>query len=196
VQPLDDLRRLRALVAGTGVRLHLDGARLWNAHVATGVPLEAYGTLFDTVAVCLSKGLGAPVGSVLAGSRDAMAEARQWRKRMGAGWRQAGVLAAAGIYALDHHVERIADDHANARMIAGIIAAEAPDVVDPAAVETNIVLLDVGARAPELVELARAEGVLISVVAPGIVRLITHLDVSSDQAKSAGETLARLVPHR
>ncbi|MGH8827917.1 MAG: threonine aldolase family protein, partial [Jiangellaceae bacterium] len=196
IQPLDDLERLRALVDGTGVRLHLDGARLWNAHVATGVPLEAYGTLFDTVAVCLSKGLGAPVGSVLAGSSEAIAEARQWRKRMGAGWRQAGVLAAAGIYALDHHVERIADDHANARMIAEIIAAEAPDVVDPAAVETNIVLLKVRARAPELVELARAEGVLVSVMAPGIVRLITHLDVSSDQAKSAGETLVRLALDR
>lgn len=193
VQPLDDLRRLRALVTGTGVRLHLDGARLWNAHIATGVRLEEYGALFDTVAVCLSKGLGAPIGSVLAGSRVAIAEARQWRKRLGAGWRQAGVLAAAGLYALEHHVERIADDHANARMIAEIIAAEAPDVVDPAAVETNIVLLDVGARAPALVDLARVEGVLISVVAPRVIRLTTHLDVSSDQAKAAGETLARLV---
>lgn len=193
IQPLDDLRRLRAVVDGTGVRLHLDGARLWNAHVATGVGPAEYGVLFDTVNVCLSKGLGAPVGSVLAGSRETIAEARQWRKRMGAGWRQAGVLAAAGLYALDHHVDRIADDHANARMIAEIIAAEAPDVVDPAAVQTNIVLLDVGTRAPELVDLARAEGVLTSVVAPGIIRLITHLDVSADQAKAAGETLARLV---
>lgn len=192
VQPIDDLAGLRELVEGTGVKLHLDGARLWNAHVATGVELAAYGRLFDTVSVCLSKGLGAPVGSVLVGSAEVVAEAREWRKRMGAGWRQAGVLAAAGRYAVDHHVERLADDHANARLIASIVADAAP-VVDPDTVETNVVLLDVGARARDLVAEAASAGVRTGLVAAGVVRLITHLDVTRDQARAAGETLAKLL---
>ncbi len=194
VQPLADLRALRDLVDGTGVRLHLDGARLWNAHVATGTALPVYGELFDTVSVCLSKGLGAPIGSVLVGPREAIGQARQWRKRMGAGWRQAGVLAAAGNYALDRHVDRLADDHANARTIAGLLAEAG--VVDPDTVETNIVLLDMTAArlsASELVEAARAEGVLAAVVGPQTIRLITHLDVTADDCRKAAETLARLL---
>ena len=194
VQPLADLRALRDLVDGTGVRLHLDGARLWNAHVATGTALAVYGELFDTVSVCLSKGLGAPIGSVLVGPREAIGQARQWRKRMGAGWRQAGVLAAAGNFALDRHVDRLADDHANARTIAGLLAEAG--VVDPDTVETNIVLLDMTAArlsASELVEAARAEGVLAAVVGPQTIRLITHLDVTADDCRKAAETLARLL---
>jgi threonine aldolase len=194
VQPLADLKALYDLVAGTDVGLHLDGARLWNAHVATGISLEAYGSFFGTVSVCLSKGLGAPVGSVLAGSTDAIAEARQWRKRLGAGWRQAGVLAAAGMYALDQHVERLAEDHTNARALAALLADTG--TVDPDRVETNIVVLDTtsaGMAAAELVERARAEGVLVGAVGPHTVRLITHLDVSADDCRKAGETLARLL---
>ncbi len=194
VQPLCDLRALRDLVNGTGVRLHLDGARLWNAHVADRTPLEHVGRLFDTVSVCLSKGLGAPVGSVLVGPAAAMADARQWRKRMGAGWRQAGLLAAAGLYALDHHVERLADDHQNARQLAQLLAGFG--VVDPASVETNIVLLELSqARigAADLVAQARADGILVSAVAPTVVRLITHLDVTADDCRKAGETLSRLL---
>lgn len=193
IQPLADLRALRALVDGTGVRLHLDGARLWNAQVATGVPAAEYGTLFDTVSVCLSKGLGAPIGSVLVGPAAVIAEAREWRKRAGAGWRQAGILAAAGLYALDHHVERLADDHANAQVIAELVADAVPGTVDPHHVETNVVLLSVGAQAAEVVALAADKGVLSSVVAAGTVRLITHLDVSADDARGAGETLAALL---
>jgi threonine aldolase len=194
VQPLADLRALRELVDGTTVRLHLDGARLWNAHVASGTDLAGYGELFDTVSVCLSKGLGAPIGSVLLGPEDVIAQARQWRKRMGAGWRQAGVLAAAGSYALDHHLDRLADDHANAAMIAGLLAGAG--VVDPDAVETNIVMLELTAvriDARQLVEAARAEGVLAAAVGPQTVRLITHLDVTADDCRKAAETLARLL---
>ncbi|MET0522352.1 MAG: GntG family PLP-dependent aldolase [Jiangellaceae bacterium] len=194
VQPLADLRALRDLVDGTTVRLHLDGARLWNAHVASGTDLAGYGELFDTVSVCLSKGLGAPIGSVLLGPPDAIEQARQWRKRMGAGWRQAGVLAAAGSYALDHHLDRLADDHANAAMIAGLLAGAG--VVDPDAVETNIVMLELNAvriDARQLVEAARAEGVLAAAVGPQTVRLITHLDVTADDCRKAAETLARLL---
>ncbi len=115
--------------------MHLDGARIWNAHVATGTPLAEYGAIADVISVCLSKGLGAPVGSLLVGSADAVAEARVWRKRMGGGMRQVGILAAAGLHALDHHVERLADDHAHARLLAEACG------VDPAAVDTNIVVV-------------------------------------------------------
>ena len=135
VLPLDDLRALRAFADAAGARVHLDGARIWNAHVATGVPLAEYGAVADVLAVCLSKGLGAPVGSLLVGTADAIAEARVWRKRMGGGMRQVGILAAAGLHALDHHVERLADDHAHARLLAEACG------VDPAGVDTNIVVV-------------------------------------------------------
>ncbi|NED98246.1 low specificity L-threonine aldolase [Phytoactinopolyspora alkaliphila] len=193
VQALDELTSLRQAVHGTGVRLHLDGARLWNAQVATGVPAAEYASVFDSVSVCLSKGLGAPVGSVLVGPADMIAEARQWRKRLGGGWRQAGVLAAAGLYALDHHVDRLAEDHAHARMVAEVVNDAAPGVVDPASVETNIVLLNVGDRAERLVAEAREAGVLVGVVGPGIVRLITHLDVGAGESRKAAEVLGAVL---
>ena len=123
VQPIEAIREVRAATQAVGVAMHLDGARLWNAHVASGVALADYGSQFDTVSVCLSKGLGAPVGSVLVGSAEQMAEARIWRKRYGAGMRQVGILAAAGLYALDHNVERLADDHARAARFAAACAA-------------------------------------------------------------------------
>ena len=188
IQPMDRLEALRALLEPMQVKMHLDGARLWNAHVATGTELDRYGSLFDTVSVCLSKGLGAPVGSVLVGPSDVIAEARVWRKRLGGGWRQAGVLAAAGLYALDHHVDRLAEDHENARLIAALIADAVPGVVNPT-VPTNVILLTVGDRAAEVVAAARDAGVLCGVVAPGVVRLITHLDVSRSEAKTAGTVL-------
>ena len=135
--PLDDLAgAARAGPTGVGVGVHLDGARIWNAHVATGVPLVEYGACADVLSVCLSKGLGAPVGSLMVGSRDAIAEARVRRKRMGGGMRQVGILAAAGLHALDHHVERLADDHAHARLLAEACG------VDPATVDTNIVVVE------------------------------------------------------
>ena len=128
-----------------GIAVHLDGARLWNAHVATGVPLAEYGAVADTVSVCLSKGLGAPVGSVLVGSAERIAAARVWRKRYGGGMRQVGILAAAGRYALDHQLARLADDHARARRLAEAVAGVRPELVDTGSVETNIVVLDLAA---------------------------------------------------
>jgi threonine aldolase len=190
VLPLQDLKSLREFADSVGVAVHLDGARIWNASVAGGVPLEEYGALVDVLAVCLSKGLGAPVGSLLVGSADAMTEARVWRKRMGGGMRQVGILAAAGLYALDHHVDRLAEDHDNARLL-----AEACDV-DPSAVHTNIVVVDVPSAAP-VVEAARAEGVLVSAVGPRTVRLVTHLDVSAEDARQAAVVMAKvLAEHR
>ena len=131
IQPLDQLAAVGQLCREHGLGYHLDGARLWNAHVATGCLDATYGSLFDTVSVCFSKGLGAPVGSVLVSSAANIARARVLRKRLGAGWRQAGVLAAACLYALDHHVERLADDHAAARAFAEAVAYQAPASVEP-----------------------------------------------------------------
>ena len=148
------------------------------------------------MSVCLSKGLGAPVGSVLVGSRELVAAARVWRKRYGGGMRQVGHLAAAGLYALDHHVERLADDHARARLIAEACARSLPGVVDPQTVRTNIVVLDLTdthLRADELATRARAEGVHISALGPVTVRLVTHLDVDDAGIARAADVLCRLL---
>jgi threonine aldolase len=185
VVPMTDLTALRAYADGVGVAVHLDGARIWNAHLATGVPLADYGAIADVLAVCLSKGLGAPVGSLLVGSRDAVEESRVWRKRMGGGMRQTGVLAAAGSYALDHHLERLAHDHANARLLADACG------VDPAIVDTNIVVVE-RQDAASFVAAARAEDVLVATVGPTTVRLVTHLDVDRGAAERAAAVLARL----
>jgi threonine aldolase len=196
IQPVEELRRLKQGAGELGVKVHLDGARLWNASVATGVLLSTYGALADTVSVCLSKGLGAPVGSVLVGSAERIAAARVWRKRYGGGMRQVGVLAAAGRYALDHHVARLADDHARAGRLADAVAAVRPELVDPATVETNIVVLDLApARlaATEVAAAARDEGVLLSVLGPRRLRLVTHLDVDDDACEHAAGVLAKVL---
>ncbi|MFN8189739.1 MAG: GntG family PLP-dependent aldolase [Nocardioidaceae bacterium] len=185
VTPLATLHGLRDFADGQGIGVHLDGARIWNAHVATGVPLAAYGAVADLMAVCLSKGLGAPIGSLVIGPADAIAEARVWRKRMGGGMRQVGILAAAGLYALDHHIDRLAEDHEHARLL-----AEAGGV-DPATVETNIVVLE-RADAPGFVAAAAERGVRVSTVGPTTVRLVTHLDVSRADAHAAAQVLATL----
>src|SRR4051812_44965467 len=157
VYPIEQLRAIRDVCLSAGVGLHCDGARIWNAHVATGVPLTEYGALFDTMSVCLSKGLGAPVGSVVIMADAALVEtARALRRRLGGGMRQAGVLAAAGIHALDHHLGRLADDHRRARQLAEAIAASAPGVVRPDEVETNIVQLDLSRTGTDAAAVAAA----------------------------------------
>ncbi|NUS51362.1 MAG: low specificity L-threonine aldolase, partial [Nocardioidaceae bacterium] len=162
------------------------GARIWNAHVATGTPLAAYAAVADALAVCLSKGLGAPVGSLVLGTREAIDEARVWRMRMGGGMRQVGVLAAAGLHALEHHVERLAEDHEHAGLLADACG------VDPASVDSNIGVVDVP-DAPAVVAAAREEGLLVSAVGPRALRLVTHLDVSRSQAETAASLLAKLL---
>ncbi|HEX8970491.1 GntG family PLP-dependent aldolase [Oryzihumus sp.] len=196
VQPLGRIAALREATRPQGVALHIDGARLWNAHVATGTGLAAYGQLADTVSVCLSKGLGAPVGSVLVGSRAHMDEARVWRKRFGGGMRQAGILAAAGHWALDHHVERLAQDHARARQVATAVADVAPGVVDPATVETNILILDVGAAgwsAAGFVTAAADRGLRIYATNAHAVRLVWHLDVDEADTAYAADVVKDLL---
>jgi threonine aldolase len=196
VHPLASLRELRALTADHGVALHCDGARIWNASIASGTPLHAYGALFDTLSVCLSKGLGAPVGSVVVTDAARAGQARVLRKRLGGGMRQAGVLAAAGTWALEHHVERLAEDHERAARIAATVAAAAASVVDPSLVETNLVPLDLtgcALDAPQLAAAAREQGVLLSVLSPRRARLVTHLDVDDAGAARAGEVVAGLL---
>lgn len=195
VQDLADMLTLRAWADEAGIALHLDGARLWNAHAATGVPLAETAGLFDTATVCLSKGLGAPVGSVLVSSTERIAHARVWRKRYGAGMRQVGILAAAGDYALDHHLSRLSEDHVRARRLADAIAAVRPDVVDPREVDTNIVVLDLcsGPTAPELAAAAGERGVAVSVLGARTARLVTHLDVDHAGVERASEVLSGLL---
>ena len=185
VLPLGDLRELREWATGAGTRIHLDGARIWHASVATGTPLAEYGAIADVVSVALSKGLGAPVGSLLVGSADAIAEARVRRKRMGGGMRQVGILAAAGLFALDHHLDRLADDHAHARLLAEACG------VDPTSVDTNIVVLR-RSDASAFVAAAAEQGVRVAAVGPEVVRLVTHLDVSRADAERAAAVLGRL----
>jgi threonine aldolase len=185
VLPLGDLEALRSWARAAGVGVHLDGARLWNAHVATGTPLAAYGAQADVLTVSFSKGLGAPIGSMLIGPEAAVVEARIWRKRLGGGMRQVGIVAAGAAYALDHHLDRLAEDHDHARMLADACG------VDPASVETNIVVVD-RPDAASFVAAAREEGLLVSAVGPRTVRLVSHLDVSRSEAVRAAQVLARL----
>jgi len=194
VIPLATLRELRALADEAGLGLHCDGARIWHAHVADGVPLATYGALFDTLSVCLSKGLGAPVGSVVVSTAERIAAARVIRKRLGGGMRQAGILAAAGRYALAHHIDRLADDHARARRLAEALAPFG--VVEPATVRTNIVVLDLttsSVDAATLAAQAKQAGVLVSVLGPRLGRLITHLDVDDAAIDQAIEVLTSIL---
>src|SRR4051812_45418440 len=177
VVPLETLRRLREVADAAGVALHCDGARIWHAHIADAVPLAAYGEVFDTLSVCLSKGLGAPIGSLVVGSTERIAQARLIRKRLGGGMRQVGILAAAGQHALDHHLTRLAEDHARARRLAE--ALEPLGVVEAAKVRTNLVPLDLtksALDAPSLAAAAAERGVLIAAMLPRTARLVTHLD--------------------
>jgi threonine aldolase len=185
VQPLAAVRDVQRLAREHGLGLHLDGARLFNAHVATGIALDELAAGFDTVSVCLSKGLGAPVGSVLVSSASRIAEARIWRKRYGAGMRQVGILAAAGRFALQHNVKRLADDHVRAKRLAAALGA------DPASTETNIVVLRVP-DAAAVATAARDQGVLVSALGPTFLRLVTHLDVDDAGIDRAVEVLGPL----
>jgi threonine aldolase len=194
IQQLDELAAVGELCREQNIGYHLDGARLWNAHAATGVGLEAYGRLFDTVSVCFSKGLGAPVGSVLASSTENIARARMLRKRLGGGWRQAGVLAAACCYALDHHLRRLVDDHAAARLFAEEVASRAPTAVEPDDVETNVVVINTGAMPAAQVAAAAADsGVQVSALGPFMIRALTHLDVTAQDCEAAGRLIGTLL---
>lgn len=189
----DDLAGVLAAADDLGLAKHLDGARLWNAAAATGATEAELSEGFDTVAVCLSKGLGAPVGSLLAGSTDLIHEAHRVRARLGGAMRQAGIIAAAGLHAIDHHRARLADDHANAAFLAEAID-ELPGLsVDRAGVHTNIVMVDTDGDAATLMDVCSRHEVLFFDVAPRRVRLVTHLGVDRAGCERAVEVLREVV---
>ncbi len=192
---LGQLEAIAAVCKANKLGFHLDGARLFNALVETGESPKLYGAIFDSISICLSKGLGAPVGSLLLASKDFIARARRVRKSMGGGMRQAGVLAAAGIYALEHNVERIKDDHRRAREL-GKVLSSLSWVAEVLAVDTNIVLarLGDGLSETEVVEKLKGEGVLSSSFGPGLLRLVTHLDIDDAGLEAAVKALRRLQP--
>jgi len=186
-----EVLRIARVARRRGLRLHLDGARLWNAAVATGQKESELAAPFDTVSVCFSKGLGAPVGSALCASRPSIEEARRFRKMLGGGMRQVGVLAAAALHAVDHHRARLADDHRAARILADRVATARGASVDVASVETNIVNVRlVEAKADAVVAEARRRGVLVNATGPGQLRVVTHLDAPPERAHEAAERLA------
>jgi len=196
VQPLDEIKKLRQESQSLGIALHLDGARIWNAHIASGVEFKEYGKYFDTISVCLSKGLGAPVGSLMLSTKDRVIKARAWRKRYGGGMRQAGILAAAGHYALDNNLPLLKTDHKRAKEIAIAIAAVAPKVINPDHVDTNIVGLDITSMkitAVQLSEQLKASGILASALGPKYLRVVTHLDLTDSDIEKVNQVLPQLL---
>ena len=194
VYPLDRLEAIRKVAADAGLPVYLDGARIFNAGAASGVAVDDYAAQADAMMFALSKGLGAPVGSVLCGTAEFVQEARRVRIQLGGAWRQAGVLAAAGLVALDRGPARLPEDHANARRLAEGVAEALPGAVDPSAVETNIVFADPGALGMTVVQAVdrlRQEGVLATMVA-GRVRMVTHLDVTEGDIDRAVEAWRRV----
>jgi len=190
VWPLEKIGDVVSRASARGLATHLDGARLLNAVVATGIPAKMFcaDAGFDSAWIALSKGLGCPVGAVLCGSSEFIEEAWRWKYRMGGAMRQAGVLAAAGLYALDHHVGRLADDHRRAKQLAAGLAKIFPGSVNPDHVETNIVIIDtssLGARAPDFSYACAKRGLKFSVIGETRLRAVTHLDISDSEIESA-----------
>ena len=197
--PLEETGRICAAARAHGIATFLDGARLWNAAVASGRPPAQLAAPFDLVSVALSKGLGAPGGSLLAGPREIIGRAVRHRRMLGGAMRQVGFFAAAGLHALDHHVERLAEDHANARLIASRLSESPRIVLDLATVQTNIIVFHLAADAPEasaIVTGARERGVLVFAFGPRTIRAVTHLDVTRGQCERAAEILVELAETR
>jgi threonine aldolase len=192
VWPLAKVDAVADMARAHGLKLHMDGARLMNACVAAGVAPKEFAAKFDSVWVDFTKGLGAPLGAVLAGSKAFVAEAWRWKQRLGGSMRQAGIVAAGCLYALDHHVDRLADDHANAKALARDLA-QVPGVESVVPPDTNLVFATLDRDAQKLADAAEAEGLLVSVVGPRTVRLCTHLDVSAGNCAEAVAILRTLL---
>jgi threonine aldolase len=191
---LDQIRDVAAAARHHGLQLHLDGARLWNAAVATGIAEREYAAFFDTVSVCFSKGLGAPVGSALVGSKALIDRARRFRKMLGGGMRQVGILAAGALFALRHHRARLAEDHANAKLLAAGLAKIKGLEADPAEVETNMVRFRVQAMpAEQLVQQLRSQGVLVLATGRDTIRAVTNLMVSTQDIEAAVKVASALL---
>ena len=189
--PQSDVRAIAEQARGRGLALHLDGARLWNASAATALSPAELAQPFDTVSVCFSKGLGAPIGSAIVGARDHITRARRFRKMLGGGMRQIGVLCAAALFALESHRDRLVDDHANAKRLAARIAETDGFTLALDSVETNVVIFETKRPADEVVRAAAADGVLVSAFGPHRVRAVTHLDVTAREVDAAAAVLVR-----
>ena len=197
VYPLEKIKAISAWAREHGLLMHLDGARLWNAVVATGIAAREWTQHFDSVSVCFSKGLGAPIGSALAGPKEFVARGRKIRKLFGGGMRQAGVAAAAALHALDHHIERLAEDHRNAQVIAEAVADTPGLRLHPPKVDTNLVWFQVDPElgtAKDVAAALRERGVLVHTPGPQMIRACTHLDVSAAQAERAATLIRQAVP--
>ncbi len=192
ITPIETMKAYRAIADKAGIKVHLDGARVFNAAVALGVPVGDITGQVDTVSFCLSKGLGAPVGSVLAGPAEFIERARIWRKRLGGGMRQAGLLAACGVYAVQHNVDRLADDHARAKKIAAGLAGLPGISVSADATETNIVLIETEKPAAEWQKILAENGLWCFPVAENRLRLVFHLDVDDAKTERAIEIFQKL----
>ena len=195
IWPLKVLKSLQALSVKNNLVMHMDGARLLNAVVASGVSAEDYASTADTVWIDLSKGLGCPIGGVIAGSKEFIEEAWPWKQRFGGSMRQSGVLAAAGLYALEHNVERLAEDHSNARMLANRLAQIPGIDIDPSKVETNILIINtvnMSLTAQEISEQLLLNGVRIGAMGPDKMRAVTHLDVDEAGINKAADVFERI----
>jgi threonine aldolase len=195
VHPIDSVAEIAAWARSQNLAMHLDGARLMNAVVSSGIPAVDWARHFDTVSICYSKGLGAPVGSAIAGPTELIRKAHRLRKVFGGGMRQAGILAAAALHALDHHVERLAEDHRNAQVLARAVEKTPGLRLESGPVETNLVWIEVDpslGTAQEVAAHLRSVGVLISALGPQVLRACTHLDVSSEDVEYAAEKLMAL----
>ena len=196
IYPLEEIQKIHDVARNRKLSLHLDGARLWNASVATGIALKEYARYFDTVSVCFSKGLGAPVGSALTGTREKIESARKYRKIFGGGMRQVGILAAGALFALDHNIERLKEDHDKAKWLANELSNLPGITLDLNSVQTNILIFNMSGRsesADELIAQLKAQGVLISEMGNSTLRAVTHLDVSMEQIKRASATIKSLL---
>jgi threonine aldolase len=188
VYPIEKIAEISRFAKSKGLLLHLDGARLWNASVAAGIEPQEYAQWADSVSVCLSKGLGAPIGSLVAGTKMFIDRVHRFRKMFGGGMRQVGIIAAAGLYALDHHVDRLKEDHQNAKRLAQGLKEIKGISIEPEEVETNILIFDVagtGMTPLQVRDAIKKEGVLIHAVGKTQIRLVTHLDVSSEDIEVA-----------
>lgn len=191
---IENILSLKTLAKKYNLYYHLDGARIWNASVATGISVKEYASHFDSVSCCLSKGLGAPVGSIIAGTKEFIKEAYRVRKSWGGGMRQVGILAAAGLYALKNNVERLKEDHEKAQILAKAINNSEAFEIDMNSVQTNILLFKpLKHSVEEIIQLCKNEGLLLSVGKVDLVRAITHLDVSFEDIKESAEILFRVV---
>ena len=196
IYPLEKMAEIYRSAQSKGLLLHLDGARLWNASVATGIKPHQYAQYADSVSVCLSKGLGAPIGSLVAGSKLFIDCVHRFRKMFGGGMRQVGIIAAAGIYALDYHLERLKEDHQNAKRLAVGLKEFKGVSIDPKYVETNIVIFDVvntGMTGAQVAEAMKREGVLIHPIGKTQIRLVTHLDVNAEDIEKALKAFEKLL---